>query len=188
MSTSPEPTPIMAATLVVLLSIISYFIYQDYQAYLALGPGGTPSTFRGYMKVTWLSFWRLRDTYTPPPVPADLKIPGFMRAEIPKRKFDRPKVDGIAPHRQMTQRVSEKEEMYKRLSSSIANMAKEHKAEFYIGKSAFEGHCNALFAKVERNSKKKCEICHLHPIDGSMHVTLHFADMKIVLEKGWGGT
>jgi hypothetical protein len=37
-------------------------------------------------------------------------------------------------------------------------------------------------------AKRTCsgEICHAHPSDGSMHLTLHPADAKIVLETGWG--
>lgn len=30
------------------------------------------------------------------------------------------------------------------------------------------------------------EVCHAHPIDGSLHMTLHPADAKVVLEAGWG--
>lgn len=30
------------------------------------------------------------------------------------------------------------------------------------------------------------EICHAHPSDGSMHLTLHLADAKMVLDAGWG--
>lgn len=29
-------------------------------------------------------------------------------------------------------------------------------------------------------------MCHAHPSDGSLHMTLHPADAKIVLESGWG--
>lgn len=32
----------------------------------------------------------------------------------------------------------------------------------------------------------KGEVCHAHPSDGSLHLTLHPADVRVVLEKGWG--
>jgi hypothetical protein len=112
---------------------------------------------------------------------------GFMRADIPIRSGDRPEVAGIAPHRQMTQRVPEGTAMHKRLIDAIAKMATEQPEEFYIETSVFEKHCKALFARQIQNPKCNGEICHVHPIDGSMHVTLHFADMKSVLENLWGG-
>ena len=30
------------------------------------------------------------------------------------------------------------------------------------------------------------EVCHAHPSDGSLHMTLHPADAAIVIENGWG--
>lgn len=30
------------------------------------------------------------------------------------------------------------------------------------------------------------EVCHSHPSDGSLHLVLHPADVRAVLEKGWG--
>lgn len=30
------------------------------------------------------------------------------------------------------------------------------------------------------------EVCHAHPSDGSLHLTLHPDDVREVIEKGWG--
>lgn len=30
------------------------------------------------------------------------------------------------------------------------------------------------------------EVCHAHPSDGSLHLSLHPADVKVVLANGWG--
>lgn len=45
---------------------ILLFIRNDYRNYLALGPGGTPSTFSGYCRISWFRLWAIRDPFSPP--------------------------------------------------------------------------------------------------------------------------
>lgn len=47
-------------------------------------------------------------------------------------------------------------------------------------------HGTGLFSKTTLNRTCNGEICHAHAIDGSMHMTLHPADAKLILERGWG--
>lgn len=47
-------------------------------------------------------------------------------------------------------------------------------------------HLNADITSPSIAQKTKSELCHIHPSDGSSHVTLSFADAKEVLSKGWG--
>ena len=43
-----------------------------------------------------------------------------------------------------------------------------------------------LFSLAPANKTCKGEIVHAHPSDGSMHLTLHPADAKVMIEAGWG--
>ena len=56
------------------------------------------------------------------------------------------------------------------------------------GTSCLEKHGPGLFALQPINKTNHCsgEICHAHPSDGSMHLTLHPADAAVVILRGWG--
>lgn len=54
------------------------------------------------------------------------------------------------------------------------------------GTSCFEKHGTGLFSLAPIVRTCRGEVCHLHPSDGSMHLCLHPADAKVVLERGWG--
>src|SRR5579862_5308127 len=64
--------PILISALT-LLAPLFYFVYQDYASFLNLGPGGTPSTFLGYLRITFLRLFALRNPYTPAPIPEVLR-------------------------------------------------------------------------------------------------------------------
>ncbi|OAA66716.1 hypothetical protein SPI_01292 [Niveomyces insectorum RCEF 264] len=44
-------------------------VRNDYLNFLLLGPGGTPPTFRGYLRLLWFRLFALRDVYHCPPTP-----------------------------------------------------------------------------------------------------------------------
>lgn len=170
-----------------LLSLLVYLIYQDYLAFLALGPGGTPYNFYGYSKITVLRLFALRDPYVPHAVPEGLQHNGFLpKGGIPKRDSLRPTVIGIAPHRQLDQRPSS--DVFLCLSRAIAALAERYPRRLAMGTSSFEKHCAGLFSKTQVNRTSNGEVVHAHPSDCSMHITLHPADAKVVIEAGWGGT
>lgn len=54
-----------------------------------------------------------------------------------------------------------------------------------LGTSCFEKHGTALFSTAPIRKTCNGEIFHVHASDGSMHMTLHPADLKTVLEAGW---
>src|SRR5688572_27372282 len=58
---------IFIARLLLLVTPLILFIHNDYQNFLRLGPGGIPSTPRGYLKASWLRVWALKDPFEPPP-------------------------------------------------------------------------------------------------------------------------
>ncbi|CAZ84001.1 unnamed protein product [Tuber melanosporum] len=168
-----------------LLPPLAYLTYKDYRSFLSLGPGGTPYNFYGYCTITSLRLLALRNPRVPGPVPEGLKHNGYLpKSGVAKRNASRPIVTGIAPHRQMNQRP--RREIFNLLSSSLQNLADDYPRRLRIAKSCFEKHCPGLFSKKSVNKTCNGEIVHAHLSDGSMHMTLHPADAKMVIEAGWG--
>lgn len=120
------------------------YILKDYNAFLALGPGGTPSTFNGYLWVTFLKiFFARSDIYVPPALkPYEHPAQGYLQA-LPRRLGSRPKVAGIAPHRQVTQKGSK--QILDTLQSAIRVMRDANPDLLATGISCFEQHNLALF-------------------------------------------
>jgi Family of unknown function (DUF5519) len=176
----------MCLFLLVLFAVGYKFIEQDYKTFLSLGPGGTPCSFRGYTKLSFISLFKLRDPYLVPVIPAKLRpINGFLR-DLRARQGPRPRLLGVAPQRQVTQIPPPA--MIRALQDTIRNLVDECPSHWYVGISAFEKHNEALFSKFRTSIAPDHypEIAHSHSSDGSMHLTLHPEDMKIVLDKGWG--
>ncbi|KAF2463211.1 uncharacterized protein BDR25DRAFT_385006 [Lindgomyces ingoldianus] len=163
------------------------YIHHDYCAFLSLGPGGTPSTPLGYLKIKLLSIVSLRNPYRPLPVPAYFRPQrGYLSTScsLTKREGRRPIVRGIAPQRQQTQKSPVT--IYATLVSELHTLAREPRNQLVERTSCFEKHSSGLFASTPITRTCGGEICHAHPSDGSLHMTLHPADAKIVLESGWG--
>ncbi len=179
--------PSLTCTLLA-LAPLPFVIYNDYENFLSLGPGGTPSTFLGYLKITYLRLFALSDPYTPATHSEKIYpvIGYYQRAHswLPERTGPRPKIAGIAPQRQLDQPGCSK--MYQMLRTSLENLATKHPNSFRTGTSCFEKKGLALFARDPINATCRGEICHVHHSDRSMHMNLHPDDAKVVLEKGWG--
>ncbi|KAF2172940.1 hypothetical protein M409DRAFT_16891 [Zasmidium cellare ATCC 36951] len=157
-------------------------IRAGYREFLALGPGGTPSNFAGFIRVKFLAQFELRNRYVPGPVPRDSKWSCL--TALPLRSRPRPLTKGIAPHRQTDQRPSQK--VFVKLAACIERIAQGNSTDLAIGTSCFEKHGTGLFSKSPATKTCRGEIVHLHGSDGSMHLTLHPSDAKVVLEAGWG--
>jgi len=179
--------PSLTCTLVA-LSPLPWIIHNDYENFISLGPGGTPSTFIGYLKITYLRLFALSDPYTPATF-SDKIYPsvGYYQCSqswLPKRTGPRPTIAGIAPQRQLDQPGCSK--MYQALRACLENLAEKHPESLRTGTSCFEKKGLALFAQKAINATCRGEICHVHHSDRSMHMNLHPDDAKAVLEKGWG--
>lgn len=179
--------PSLTCTLIA-LSPLPAIINNDYRNFLSLGPGGTPSTFSGYLKIVYLRFFALSDPYTPDTL-SERYYPMkgyYQRAQtwLPKRTGPRPTIAGIAPQRQLDQPGCGK--MYQRLRVTLENLAVRQPELLQIGTSCFEKKGLALFAQDPINATCRGEICHVHHSDRSMHMNLHPDDARVVLEKGWG--
>ncbi|KAK8057959.1 hypothetical protein PG996_011896 [Apiospora saccharicola] len=162
-------------------------VYGGYQAYLDLGRGGTPSTFKGWVRTLRLKYTARLDVLQPPRV-APFEDPYRGRLyNLGQREGPRPTVLGASPS------------TFFRLSNMLAREAEAHKDHLRIDTSFLEGHLRAL-RKVPPNGENQLmgkddkngpwefggEIAHPHRLDGSMHVVLHPEDVRTVLEAGWG--
>src|SRR4051812_20164813 len=101
---------ILTTVLVLTLPMIAaLYIHKDYRAFLSLGPGGTPATPRGYLKIKFLSLVSIKDTSKPIPIPPHFRpLKGYFNEDtIPQRVGSRPEIAGIAPQRQQTQKSGE---------------------------------------------------------------------------------
>jgi hypothetical protein len=179
--------PSLTCTLIA-MSPIPAIIHNDYKNFLSLGPGGTPSTFFGYLKIVYLRFFALSNPYTPLALsykvnPAEGYYQGA-QCWLPRRAGPRPTVAGIAPQRQLDQPGSIK--MYLALRTSLEQLAEERSELLRTGTSCFEKNGLALFSQDPINATCRGEICHIHHSDRSMHMNLHPDDARVVLEKGWG--
>jgi len=167
----------------VLLPLLLQHLYRDYKAFIALGPGGTEQSVRGYLKLKALSIFALRDRCAPPPPQSNLVTKTGYLSSLPQRIGRRPRTEGIAPHRQVQQRSDT--DIYDKLTAAIETCAM-HCVGLEVGTSCFELNSTGLFCTNPERRTCGGEICHSHPSDGSMHMTLHPADVKTVLEAGWG--
>ncbi|RSM16076.1 hypothetical protein CDV31_004693 [Fusarium ambrosium] len=158
--------PYHAELLIGLVPLV-VLIQNDYQNFLNLGPGGTPSTFAGYIRITWFRLWSLSNPFVPP-------------AADPTRL----PTSGIAPQRQLDQHGSQV--CYRAVRRSMEKLASRIPKKFGTERSCLEKHGLALFARHPLQTNCQGEICHVHDSDHSMHMCLHPDDIKEVLDKGWG--
>ncbi|KAL3420739.1 hypothetical protein PVAG01_07184 [Phlyctema vagabunda] len=176
------------ACALVIVAPIPIIIYNDYINFISLGPGGTPPTLAGWLKITYLRFFALSNPYAPATFAGPLNPPsGYYKgssAWLPKRTGPRPTIAGIAPHRQIDQPGDA--EMYQRLRWSIEDLATRRPDLVITDTSCFEKKGLALFAREPINATCRGEICHVHHSDRSLHMNLHPDDARLVLENGWG--
>ena len=167
--------------LITILILPAYrFVLKDYHAFLALGPGGTPKTFPGYLRVSYLRLFTISDPFRPPSL-AETIFPtdGYLR-QLPQRSGPRPTVAGIAPHRQLDQKCTA--ELHHVLRDGLDKLAAAFPSLIRKGSSCFEKQGLALFLSACTQSappndtahpgfshlNPTCqdtgEICHLHAL------------------------
>jgi hypothetical protein len=178
----------VALVFLTLATVLPFFLafHLRYLQYLSLGPGGTPATFLGFLKIQILGIFAVADPYHVDHALSQSRYPvGYLQG-LPERKGPPPEVRGIAPQRQVTQKAGQK--LLQRLGAHIECMALENDT-ILAGTSCFEKHGVGLFSTVPAYpTQHRCnsEICHLHAIDGSMHMPLHPVDAEAVFNAGWG--
>ncbi|WYZ34902.1 hypothetical protein EsH8_I_001178 [Colletotrichum jinshuiense] len=179
--------PRVAEFLLVCVPIL-LLVRNDYHNFIGLGPGGTPATFQGYIRIAWLRLWALRDPFTAPkPNPNRLPKRGILQDDqhrLPYRPGPRPLVAGIAPQRQLDQHGALPH--YHALRRTLERLAAASPAQFGTARSCLEKHGLGLFARHPVNVTCNGEVCHVHDSDHSLHMNLHPDDIREVLVKGWG--
>lgn len=169
---------------------VALLIRNDYLNFLLLGPGGTPPTFVGYLRLLWFRMFALRDVYHSPPVAEPNMAPsrGILRSsghkELPYRPGPRPLVAGLAPQRQLDQQASAA--CYAKLRAAVETLTSAYPDALCTATSCIEKHGFGLFARHPVNVWGQGEIFHIHDSEKSMHMSLHPDDIKEVLDKGWG--
>jgi hypothetical protein len=178
--------PRLVLEAVILIVPVVLMINNGYQNFLLLGPGGTPQTFMGYLRLSCYGLLAVKDPFTAPLPDRTVEPREGILADLPARSGTRPQVVGLAPQRQMNQigprPVSD---LLQRLLETAA--ARDPKT-YHTGVSCTEKHGFAFFARhpVTLAERGHGEICHIHDSERSMHMNLHPDDIKEVIEKGWG--
>lgn len=157
----------------------------DFQAFLDLGPGGTPSTWNGFKRIT-LNAWFGKINVLKPP--KHNMGAGYLES-LPIRQGVRPFVGGIAPQRQLDQRNTP--EVFDYLLTWLDHFAAENSTHLHKDMSFLEKKTEAIFSRCDCVNDPLfrvfgSEICHPHHVDGSLHVMLHPEDIRTVIEASWG--
>ena len=163
----------------------------DYRAWRALGPGGLPSTWRG-----WLTTTRLRlQKRDPLALDALLGLRGEPEdvatlADLTSRSGARPRVGPHpVPHRQLTDHAPSA--LRGALTDAFAARAEADADRLELVRSRFERHNLAVAARADlRRHPVAFSACgeagHVHPSDGSMHMILSPSDACTAILRGWG--
>ncbi|CAF9910837.1 MAG: hypothetical protein HETSPECPRED_010200 [Heterodermia speciosa] len=193
---------ILYAIAISILFRIYCLVHNDYHAFLALGPGGTPSTFKGYLRVSWLRLFAHKNPFIPPPLmPEIIPASGYL-LRLPRRFGPRPTVAGIAPQRQRDQIPPR--HIHQAMTRALHSLADSYPSIVGKGASCFEKYGLALFLTKDHEARnpgrteqpdstrlndtceESGEFCHLHSSETSMHLTLHPSDAALVISHGWG--
>ena len=156
---SSLPYFFLSALIVSVVLPVYRFVSRDYQKFLSLGPGGTPSNFAGYLKVSGLRFFTIENPFIPE-VPSSKVQPvnGYL-VGLPFRRGPRPAVAGIAPQRQINQISSP--ELSQSMKDAVHSLAEAYPSELRKGTSCFEKNGLALF--LSQPPARSCETTQINP-------------------------
>lgn len=158
---------------------------RDYRRWRALGVGGLPPTWRGWLETTRLRLlqrdpFRLSET--------DVSHAEANLTHLPRRAGERPRVGPHpVPHRQLTQHAPAR--VLAALDQAFADMVAAEPDRLVFAKSHFEKHNAAVTLRADASAgggAANLEIGHIHPSDGSMHMILAPADADLVITRRWG--
>ncbi|KAF2259037.1 hypothetical protein CC78DRAFT_418474, partial [Lojkania enalia] len=174
------------------------FAVNDYRTYLSYGPGGLPYNVVGWLVTSTLLRMLGREQFSTK-VYEDRSLPladqpSFLPANFPpQRGSPRPQVGPHpVPQRQLEQLPGpETREKLIRRFRQLGEKA-EAKGLVEIRQSQLERQHKAIYVSTARGwhavaQETRGEISHIHAgLDGSLHVVLHPADCRAIVEAGWG--
>lgn len=175
--------------LLVLLAVAGWG-WMDYRSWLALGPGGVPYNLAGWAQVTWMRLgahdpfdMSLFEVHIG--TAQDMAVLGPLQT----RAGARPHVDPHPiPHRQTDQHGDEQARVA--LKELFDREVTGHADLLHYKKSHFEQRNDAIWLREPQKgnpaARAQGEIAHIHPSDGSMHMTLSPSDAKQVIGARWG--
>lgn len=167
--------------------------WKDYKAWVALGVGGLPHTIEGFRTVQAMNarMGNPLDVSRIAPLIGTPLDKSFLK-KLPLRVGIKPMIAPYAiPHRQTDQH---NDTLVRAVQTRIfdAQIASNPKLLHYQT-SGFERNNKAIFLKDTLQANAAMiksvhgEVGHIHPSDGSMHITyLSPSDAKKVIESGWG--
>lgn len=186
--------PVLTTTSLASIPLLA-FIIPSYRAFLAIGPGGLPYNFLGYMMQALV----LPIAHRNPSDPNILRAASadhasarktYLSSPLPRRQGSPPTIPGFAaPQRQTSQKRDEA--FLNHLNAYLAGVAASRPEELAIKGSGLELPTYPAVWVAEGcvpehlQRATKGEIAHVHP-EGSAHVVLSLNDAEEVLEKGWG--
>lgn len=160
----------------------------DVRPLLATKPGVAISSLAERICERCLYALSVSDPLSPPARSSSSSSRGYLET-LPQRSGPRPSVVGTSNPKQTTQTVTGAEkDLNDRLRSVITTINSTYPHTTYLGRSTFEDGNITLFARhrVFDHTKYYGEILNADNFDGFMSTTLHPADVRTVIEKGWG--
>ncbi|KAI8267563.1 hypothetical protein K4K58_007736 [Colletotrichum sp. SAR11_239] len=191
LTTTLSRRPALTSVTAALTTSLLIWAVRDYRAYIALGPGGVPHNFAGWLMVTIgirpFALSKSSATWT-----GDYPSDGYHQdmKDLPRRKGERAALGGIVPHRQLSQHAPEN--MREFIQNLFTNATTQNPSLLETKKSLYERLNPALFVVPQVLAKSapeaartaRGEIGHHHG-DLSIHMYLSPADAKLAIEKGW---
>ena len=184
----PRPA---AAAIAAIATLIAAWAVGDYRRWRALGVGGLPPTWRGWVRTTR---WRMMmaDPLALAPLRAQWGSADDIDtlSRLPTRAGGRPRIGPHpVPHRQLTDHAPAS--VRERLAAAFDEAVARDPARVRWALSHFELHNRAITLHEECCSHADAlathgEVAHIHPADGSMHMVLSASDAAHVVERGWG--
>ncbi|KAF2116607.1 hypothetical protein BDV96DRAFT_645032 [Lophiotrema nucula] len=170
---------------------------KDYRTYLSYGPGGLPYNAAGWLiaNIARLISREPLSTsvYNNPSLPF-ANEPGYLPADFPhRRNSERPRLGPHPiPQRQLDQLPSN--DICAKLVTCFTQLSDQAQAKglTVYEQSKYELRHKAIFVSRSRDwhemaQQTNGEISHVHQgLDNSIHVVLHPADAKAVIDAGWG--
>jgi len=164
--------------------------WLDYRSWRALGPGGVPYNLAGWAQVTWMRLGA-HDPFDMSLFAGQIGTAHDMAVlgRLPTRAGSRPHVDPHPiPHRQTDQHGDEQARVA--LKALFDREVAGHPDLLHYQKSHFEQRNDAIWLREPQEgnpaARAQGEIAHIHPSDGSMHMTLGPSDAKNVIDARWG--
>ncbi|KAL4931782.1 uncharacterized protein BDV17DRAFT_288366 [Aspergillus undulatus] len=184
---------IIAALPAAALALLLPVIRRDYEAYLALGPGGPPYNIAGWLVVRLIFNPLRREMFGT--LVYDRKIEdgdnGQFLGELPLRKGERPAMGAMTPPQRQINQWPSQEVKGKLMAEYGAFLDRNahlvNRVPSILERYTDAAHVCAAVPLTPVAKEMKREICHVHGTsDHSVHVMLAPADCKRVINAGWG--